>query len=227
MVERAGADAVGARVVAGSAGTPGDGSGDGSGGRPRSATATRILDAALARFADRGVEATSLDSLAAEIGIRKQTILYWFPSKELLLEAVIDHAVAELGAHLTAAVRAEAGPLDRQVAAAVDATFRLGRTRPELLALVREVSRLGPGALGRLRVALAPLLDTAAAAVTGAAPAAGAADRVRPVLVEAGAQVVGLATEAEVRAAVGHPPDLVWLRRRRATLIAEVTTALQ
>ncbi len=66
-------------------------------------TPERILDAALAAFADRGVEATSLDSLAVEIGVRKQTILYWFPSKEQLLLGVVDHAVAKLGARLSEA----------------------------------------------------------------------------------------------------------------------------
>ncbi len=192
--------------------------------RTRSDTSTRILDAALARFAERGVEATSLDSLALEIGVRKQTILYWFPSKDRLLEAVIDHAVAELGARLTEAVLASPGPFERKVAAAVDVTFRLGRTRPELLALVREVARVGPDALGHLRVALAPLLEAAAAAMAGE-PGVDL-DRARVALVEAGARVVGLATEAEVRAAVGRPADLAWLRHRRAALIADIAEAL-
>ena len=56
------------------------------------ATSDRILDAALASFGTRGYEATSLDAIAAELGVRKQTILYYFPSKEALLEAVIDRS---------------------------------------------------------------------------------------------------------------------------------------
>ncbi|MGH9102669.1 MAG: helix-turn-helix domain-containing protein, partial [Acidimicrobiales bacterium] len=47
-------------------------------------TADRILDAALASFGARGYEATSLDALAEGLGVRKQSILYWFPSKEVL-----------------------------------------------------------------------------------------------------------------------------------------------
>ena len=54
-----------------------------------SGTADRILDAALVSFGTRGYEATSLDALAGALEIRKQTILYWFPSKEALLEALI------------------------------------------------------------------------------------------------------------------------------------------
>ena len=55
-------------------------------GRP---TRNRILDAALDLFGTRGVEAVSLDDIAAEVGVRKQTVLYWFPSKDDLLDAVL------------------------------------------------------------------------------------------------------------------------------------------
>jgi AcrR family transcriptional regulator len=64
--------------------------------RPRGATGDRILDTALESFGSRGYEATSLDALAEVLGLRKQSILYWFPSKEALLEALIDRSAAEL-----------------------------------------------------------------------------------------------------------------------------------
>ena len=47
-------------------------------------------------FGTRGYDGTSLDDLARELGIRKQTILYWFPSKEALLEAVVDRCADEV-----------------------------------------------------------------------------------------------------------------------------------
>lgn len=194
-------------------------------GRGGSDTAERIVEEALTAFAHRGVEATSLDSVAAAIGIRKQTILYWFPSKEALLFAVIDRVVAEVGRDLTAAVLGAGGSLPAQLAAAVDATFRLGRTRPELLALVREVARVGPPALTHLGAALDPLLDVAARSISSARPTLDGADA-RLLLVEVGAGVVGLATEAEMRAALGRPPGLSWLRRRRAALLADLTSRL-
>ena len=53
-------------------------------------TRDRVLDAALASFSTRGYEATSLDALAAGLGVRKQTILYYFASKEALLDAIGD-----------------------------------------------------------------------------------------------------------------------------------------
>ena len=42
----------------------------------------------------------------------------------------------------------------------------------------------------------------------------------------AGARVIGLATEAEVREDLGLPADLAWLRDRRRSLIGSLTAAL-
>ncbi|MCU1497721.1 MAG: putative TetR family transcriptional regulator [Acidimicrobiales bacterium] len=198
-------------------------------------TRERILDAALSAFADRGVDATSLDSLAVAIGIRKQTILYWFPSKEQLLLGVVDHAVAELGRRLSeaaAAARPARGrrsvaqepTLADRLVAVVDATFRLGTTHPELLAVVREVTRVGPPASTHLAAAVEPLVDTAAVAL--AAQAGPGRDHIRRTLLTAGARVVGMATEAEVRADLGLAPDLAWLRARRRALIDSLTDEL-
>ena len=67
-------------------------------------TSGRILQAATAAFGTRGYEATSLDALARELGVRKQTILYHYGSKEELLSAVIDQGVADLTFALEGAV---------------------------------------------------------------------------------------------------------------------------
>lgn len=171
-----------------------------SGARTSPGTADRILSTALASFAMRGYGATSLDAIAAELGVRKQTILYYFPSKEALLEAVIQQAAAELSV-----LGAGGGP-----AAVVDAVLRLGADRPELLALVREVVRLGPPASTRLLVRLEPLIAQAGAAIG------------RDRILAAAAMVVGLATEVEVLRAAGTEPDVSWLRRRRRALLAEL-----
>lgn len=184
-------------------------------------TRERILIAALTAFAERGVAATSLDSVAREVGVRKQTLLYWFPSKERLLLAVIDEAVDELGLLLSSSAVGvgtrrtdRSGRVDR-LRAVVDAVFRLGSTRPELLAVVREVIRLGPPASTHLLGSIDPLVDGAAAALGDTI----GADRVRRALLAAGARVIGFTTEAEVRTDLGLAPDLAWLRRRRRTLL--------
>lgn len=190
----------------------------------QSTTSERILDASLRAFAGRGIEATSLDSVAADVGVRKQTLLYWFPSKDDLVQAVIDRAVGELGDLLADAVlgarpgrRGDGAPrgLDDRIRSAVDTVFRLGRTRPELLALVREVIRRGPPTSGHLVRSIEPLVEEAAA---------GLGDRVEPsraraALLSAGARVIGIATEAEIRTDLGIAPDLAWLRGHRAALI--------
>ena len=124
------------------------------------ATRDRILDGALGSFGTRGYEASSLDAIASELGVRKQTILYYFPSKEVLLEAVIDRSADELSTALEGAlVRAGVG-WDR-VEAVVRSVFRLALRRPELLGLLREVSRLGPPAATRLTENLEPLVKRA------------------------------------------------------------------
>ena len=52
-------------------------------------------------------------------------------------------------------------------------------------------------------------------------------ERVRRVLLAAGARVVGIVTEAEVREDLGVPADLAWLRDRRRTLLEWLTAALR
>ena len=164
-------------------------------------TPDRLLTAALGSFAARGYEATSLDQIAVESGVRKQTLLYHFASKEELLGAVVDRTVAELTDSLSVG---SSGNARREI---VDALFRIGARRPELLDLVREVLRLGPPASDRLLAAAEPLLARASGAV--------GRDRV----LGAAAMIIGMATEADVLAALGVEPNLAQLRRRRRVLL--------
>src|SRR4029453_12892588 len=96
-----------------------------------SRTAERTLRAALDAFGTRGYGATSLDDLARELGIRKQTILYWYPSKEALLDAAIDRVADEVTVRLERAVAgAEAG--FGRVEAIVKGRFRLAAPPPSV-----------------------------------------------------------------------------------------------
>ena len=191
-----------------------------------SETSARILDAALVSFGTRGYEATSLDALAANLGVRKQTILYWFPNKEAILDAVIDRSAAELADALEASL-ARAGTGWLRVEAVVKKVFRLAARRPELLGLLREMSRLGPPASTRLTEALDPLVARA----TGFLAAEMAAGRMkrhdpRLVLLAAYSMVVGVATEVEVYRALGEEPTARSLMRRRAELLGFLRSAL-
>lgn len=193
-------------------------------------TRERILDDALASFGARGYEATSLDALAAGLGVTKQAILYHFASKELLLEAVIDRSAAELAATLEEALRDADGAGGggwARIEAIVRSVFRLAARRPELLGLLREVTRLGPPAATRLNDALDPLIERATGFLEDEM-AAGTMRRQEPrlLLLSAYSAVIGVATEVEVLRALGIEPTLRSLVRRRAELLAFLRSAL-
>jgi AcrR family transcriptional regulator len=169
----------------------------------RVGTADRLLVAALAAFADRGYEATSLDEIAADCDVRKQTLLYHFSSKEVLLGAVITYTVGALAARVEDAIP---GAVDRR-RAVVNALFRVGAERPELLELIREVLRLGPPASDRLLAEAEPFLEQLAVGMS------------RDKVLGAGAMILGMATEADVLDSVGVAPTVAQLRRRRRWLL--------
>lgn len=190
-------------------------------------TADRILDAAMAAFGGRGYDATSLDDLAADLGIRKQSILYHFPSKEALLDAVVDQAVGELTDVLWGVIATSDDGFDR-VEAMVRRVFRMAMRRPELLGLLREVTRLGPPVLNRATDALQPLIKGATDWLADEMRAG----RVResdPQLLAFSvySTVMGVATEIEVLRAVGLEPTLRQTVRRRQELLRFLRSALQ
>ena len=189
-------------------------------------TSERILDAALISFATRGYEASSLDALAVGLEIRKQTILYWFPSKEVLLEAVIDRSAIELSTALEASLTT-AGTGWSRVEAVVRSVFRLAARRPELLGLVREMGRLGTPAATRFVTAVEPLVQRA----TGFLEAemdAGHMRRHEPrlLLLAIYSTVTGMLTEVDVLRAFGEEPTARSLVRRRNEILELLRSAL-
>jgi AcrR family transcriptional regulator len=189
-------------------------------------TRDRIVDSALAAFGTRGYDTTSLDALASELGVRKQTILYYFPSKEALLDAVVDRAAGELSGSVELALAGAGGGWDR-VEAVVRSVFQLAGRRPELLGLLREVSRLGPPAATRLTAALDPLIGRATAFLEAEMRAGTMrAQEPRLLLLAAYSTVIGVATEVEVLRALGYEPTARSLVRRRAELLAFLRSAL-
>lgn len=189
-------------------------------------TRDRILDGALASFGTRGYGATSLDDLAAALGVRKQTILYHLGSKEALLDAVIDFSAAELQRRFARAITSSTAGFER-IDAVVRAAFRLAARHPSMLGLMREVNRIGPPTSTRLTAEVAPLL-TAAAGWLEAEMDAGRLRRHDPKLLVlmAYSSVTGLATEVEVLRALGEEPTLASLVRRRDQLLDLLRAAL-
>ncbi|MHB1712230.1 MAG: TetR/AcrR family transcriptional regulator, partial [Acidimicrobiales bacterium] len=192
----------------------------------RNSTPCRILDAALVSFAGRGYEATSLDALASGLEVRKQTILYWFPSKELLLDAVIDRSAAELSGVLEASL-ASAGAGWARVEAVVRSVFRLAARQPELLGLIREMGRLGPPAATRFVAALGPLVDRASQFLRVEMDA-GHMRRHDPrlLLLAIYSTVIGMVTEVELLRALGEEPTARSLVRRRNEILDLLRSAL-
>ncbi|MDI1260217.1 TetR/AcrR family transcriptional regulator [Aquabacterium sp.] len=83
-------------------------------GRPRDPERMRrVLHAATRQFLDRGLERTSMESVARDAGVSKMTIYSYFPSKEALFEAAVSQhtdqvigfiGVADMDPHCPAAV---------------------------------------------------------------------------------------------------------------------------
>jgi len=191
-------------------------------------TRDRILETALDLFGTRGVDAVSLDEIARTVGVRKQTVLYWFETKDALVDEVLGVAAAELVIVIDAALRAAPDdPLDR-IDAVIRAVFRPAVRRPALLGLIREVSRLDADQAERLRRRLGPLVERAVGYL-GAEMDAGRLRRGDPRLVAAlgYATLTGIATEPEALRAVGWRSDAVGLRRLRDELRDFLRAALE
>ncbi len=190
-------------------------------------TADRVVGAAMVAFGGRGYDATSLDDLAAELGIRKQSILYHFSSKERLLDATVDTAVLELTEVLLRVVaKSEQGWA--RVDAMVRGVFRLAMRRPELLGLLREVTRMGSPARTRATDALEPLIEAATKWMAGEMDQ-GRVRRSDPRLLAFSvySTVMGAATEIEVLRAVGVETTLREAVLRRRELLRFLRSALE
>lgn len=193
----------------------------------RGDTRERILDAATTLFGTRGFEAVSLDQIAGEVGVAKQTVLYWFSSKEDLIHHVLARSADELTVVVEAAIRATLDDPLKRLEAVIHAVFRSAVRRPALLGLLREMSRLPAHSARLLSHQLQPLVDRATAWMRSEMEAG----RMRPgnpeiVVALVYATVTGIATEPEALRVAGWTEDLVGLRRLRSDMTAFLTAAL-
>jgi TetR/AcrR family transcriptional regulator len=189
-------------------------------------TRDRILDAALLGFGTRGYEATALDTIAAELGVRKQTILYWFASKEALLDAVLERSAIELAGVFEAALASGEIGVDR-IESVMRAVFRYAVRRPQLLGLLREVERLGPSTATELSNRLQPLIDRAVRSVDLLMHAKVIREGdPRLMLSFLYSTILGVATDVQAQRAFGVPTTPAGLRRLRRELFAFVRAAV-
>lgn len=61
-----------------------------------------VLDAAQALFSSNGYDATSVSAIAKQAGISKGAVYLYFPSKQAILEALVERAVGEIPAEMIA-----------------------------------------------------------------------------------------------------------------------------
>lgn len=121
-----------------------------------------ILDEAVSCFAERGYDGTSLNDIAAGVGIRRPSLLHHFPSKESLYGDVFERILSDWLERVDAAVAVEASGWDK-VELVLRAGFALFEAHPDYVRLVRREALDGGVHLGiDLASVLKPLYESAA-----------------------------------------------------------------
>jgi len=124
--------------------------------RDRERTRQEVLDAAEALFADKGYASASLQEIGRLAGFSRGTPGYFFGSKLLLYEAVLERAFADelslVGGRLAEAAQAGGGP-EAELTAAIEGLLDFVDDRPNFLRLLeREALGAAPGGEGRSRI---------------------------------------------------------------------------
>ncbi len=104
--------------------------------RPRTDIAPRILRAAAERFAESGVEAASLRSIAKDAGTSIGMVYYYFPTKDDLFFAVVEEVYAKLLDDLTHASKSD-GTFEDRIRAVY---LRIGSLLPSERPILRLVA---------------------------------------------------------------------------------------
>ncbi len=187
-----------------------------------------IVEEAIRQIGRDGYRGASLDHIANAVGVRKQTVLYYFPNKDALLEACLAAAGERLMREIAAALEGKETYWDR-AEAVIHAVFSLASEWPEFPMFVREAGRLGPDAFDRFAGGLDPLRRRAIDFLQ-AGMDQGEIRKQDPALLlfTLYTAVVGSLTEASVlNAVVGPGKSRQSLRRREREVIAFVRAALQ
>jgi AcrR family transcriptional regulator len=138
---------------------------------------SRILDAALALFAEHGISGTSLQMIADAIGVTKAAVYHQYNTKDEIVLAVASDVLAALEAAVTAAetwrprsrARARAVLLDHMVDLAVERRQMAGvlQRDPVMLRFLQEHAPFRRVMERVNRVLLAGSIDPAARVLTG------------------------------------------------------------
>jgi TetR/AcrR family transcriptional regulator len=189
---------------------------------------TTIVEEAIRQFGREGYKGASLDSIANAVGVRKQTLLYYFPTKDALLEACLAAAGERLAREIAEALADKESYWDR-AEAVIHAVFRLAGGWPEFPMFVREAARLGPDAFDRFAGVLDPMRARAIDFLQ-AGMDQGEIRKQDPamLLFTLYTAVIGSLTEASVlNAVVGVDSSRASLRKREREVVLFVRAALR
>jgi TetR/AcrR family transcriptional regulator len=126
-------------------------------------TREQIVLEATQCFADQGYDGTSLNDIAAAVGIRRQSLLHHFASKELLYGEVFERLLSVWFERLAGAISSDAQGFDK-VEQVLGAGFDFFADHPEYVRLVRREALDGGAHLGiDLAAVLRPMWDRAVA----------------------------------------------------------------
>jgi AcrR family transcriptional regulator len=187
----------------------------------------QLLNEAVRLFGKAGFQATSLDAVAGAAGVRKQTLLYYFPTKDALLGACVEEVSHRVAQALTDALEQESSN-ERKAEAVIRTLFRLATEWPEFPQFVREAGRLGPDVVERFAAGLEPL-RLRALMFLERAMAEGQIRQQDPALLlfTLYTAVVGSITEAGVlRAVVGEDSGRTALNRREQEVLGFIRGAM-
>lgn len=119
-------------------------------------TRDQILIEARSCFAAQGFEGTSLNDIAAGVGIRRPSLLHHFDSKEAIYRQILSDALADWGDQIEVA-RSDNADGWELVDSIVETSFKFFVANPEIIVMVRREAMTDQSPLGfNLGIGLRP-----------------------------------------------------------------------